>query len=48
MSYRSLKALAYVFFLVSCVMVFPQTGSARDKALQEERRKEDMEELQKV
>ena len=46
MSYRSLKALAYVFFLVSCVTAFPQTGNARDKALQEERRREDMEKLQ--
>ena len=47
MNYRLLKVLGYVFFFVMCVTAFPQTGSARDKALQEERRKEDVEELQK-
>lgn len=47
MSYRLLKVLGYVFFFVLCATAFPQTGNARDKALQEERRKEDIEDLQR-
>ena len=47
MGYRLLRVFGCVFFLVMCVTAFPQAGNARDKALQEERRKEDIDELQK-
>jgi len=36
-----------MIFLGICVAAFPQAGNARDKVLQEERRKQDVDELQK-
>lgn len=46
MSYRLLKALVYVFFLVGCVTAFPQLSNARDKAGREERRQQEIEDNQ--
>ncbi len=47
MSYRSLKTLGCLLSFVVCAAAFPLSGDARDKVLQEERRKEDIDELQK-
>lgn len=44
---RLLKVLSCAVFSVVCIMAFPLTSNARDKALQEERRKEDLDQLQK-
>ncbi len=46
MNHRSFKAWIYIFLFVICVTAFPPAGNAWDKALREERRKEDVEELQ--
>ena len=46
MSYRSLKKLGYVLFFVISVTAFPQSGSAWDKTLREERRKQEVDEMQ--
>jgi len=47
MNYRLLRTFRYMIFLGICVAAFPQAGNARDKAFQEDRRKQDVEELQK-
>lgn len=47
MRYRLLKLVSCAVFLAAAVVIFPQTSGARDKALQEERRKQDIDELQK-
>ena len=46
MSYRSLKEFGYVLFFIIFVTAFPQTSNARDKALREERRKQEMDDMQ--
>ena len=47
MNYRLFKTLAYILFLSFCVIAFPQITNARDKALQEERRQQGLDNLQK-
>lgn len=47
MNYKLLRLLSCAVLTITAVAIFPQTGIARDKAQQEERRQQDIDELQK-